>query len=77
MSVVIASGPYTTSDSMAYEPLKDLVGYIGTYKPHVVILTGPFMDSEHSKVKDNTMAETFRSFFDKLIDSLGELNSTW
>lgn len=76
MSMVIASGPYTTSDNMAYEPLKDFITYITTHKPHVVIMTGPFLDSEHTKVKDNTMAETFKSFFDKLIDNLGELSNT-
>ncbi|XP_022817574.1 DNA polymerase alpha subunit B isoform X2 [Spodoptera litura] len=76
MSMVIATGPYTTSDNMKYEPLKDLVTYIATHRPHVVIMTGPFLDSDHTKVKDNTMAETFKSFFDKLIDSLGELNNT-
>ncbi|KAH9636662.1 hypothetical protein HF086_003480 [Spodoptera exigua] len=76
MSMVIASGPYTTSDNMTYEPLKDLVTYISTHQPHVVIMTGPFLDSDHTKVKDNTMAETFKSFFDKLIDSLGELSNT-
>ncbi|CAH0690090.1 unnamed protein product [Spodoptera exigua] len=76
MSMVVASGPYTTSDNMTYEPLKDLVTYISTHQPHVVIMTGPFLDSDHTKVKDNTMAETFKSFFDKLIDSLGELSNT-
>lgn len=78
MSLVIAAGPYTTSDNMAYEPLKDLITYISTYKPHIVIMTGPFLDSDHMKIKDNTMAETYKSFFDKLVDSLGDLiNSRW
>jgi DNA polymerase alpha subunit B len=76
MSMVIAAGPYTTSDNMNYEPLKDLVTYISSNKPHVVIMTGPFMDCEHSKVKDFSMAETFKSFFDKLMDTLGELVNT-
>ncbi|XP_049877465.1 DNA polymerase alpha subunit B [Pectinophora gossypiella] len=74
ISMVVATGPYTTSDSLAYEPLKDLVTYIATYKPHVVILTGPFLDSDHAKVKDNSMAETYKAFFEKLMDSLGELS---
>lgn len=75
--MVIATGPYTTSDNISYEPLKDFVSYISAHKPHVAILTGPFMDSSHFKIKDNTIAETFRSFFDKLVDSLGELSTTW
>ncbi|CAB3248945.1 unnamed protein product [Arctia plantaginis] len=76
MSLVIAAGPYTTSDNMAYEPLKDLITYISTSKPHVVIMTGPFLDSDHTKIKDNTMAETYKSFFDKLVDNLGELSNS-
>ncbi|XP_060805142.1 DNA polymerase alpha subunit B isoform X2 [Amyelois transitella] len=76
LSMVIAAGPYTTSDNLLYEPLKDLVLYIAEHKPHVVILTGPFLDSEHSKVKDNSIAETYKSFFEKLVDSLAELQSS-
>lgn len=75
--MVIAAGPYTTSDNISYEVLKDFANYINTHKPHIAIMTGPFMDSEHSKIKDNTMAETFKSFFDKLVDSLCEICVTW
>ncbi|XP_045502628.1 DNA polymerase alpha subunit B isoform X1 [Colias croceus] len=73
LSLVIAAGPYTTSNSMGYEPLKDLITYINTHRPQVVIMTGPFLDAEHANVKDNSMAETYKSFFEKLIDSLGEI----
>ncbi|KAG7298053.1 hypothetical protein JYU34_018823 [Plutella xylostella] len=76
MSMIVVAGPYTTSDNLSYEPLKDLVTYIGIHKPHIVIMTGPFMDSEHVKVKDNTLAETYKSFFEKLLDSLGEISNT-
>ncbi|KPJ18114.1 DNA polymerase alpha subunit B [Papilio machaon] len=76
LSMLVVAGPYTTSDNMSYEPLKDFITYVGNQKPHVVIMTGPFMDCDHIKVKDNTMAETYKSFFDKLMDSLGELNTT-
>ncbi|XP_041969121.1 DNA polymerase alpha subunit B isoform X2 [Aricia agestis] len=76
LSLVISSGPYTTSNNLAYAPLKDLITYINDYKPHVVLMTGPFLDCEHTKVKDNTMAETFKSFFDKLLDSLAEISTS-
>lgn len=75
MSVVVASGPYTTSDNLGYEPLKDFVQYVGLQKPHIVIMTGPFIDSEHSNVKDNSMAEPLKNFFDKLLDNLAEISS--
>ncbi|CAH2045616.1 unnamed protein product, partial [Iphiclides podalirius] len=76
LAMVTVAGPYTTSDNLAYEPLKDFINYVGTHKPHVVIMTGPFMECDHIKVNDHTMAETYKSFFDKLVDSLGELNLT-
>ncbi|XP_013170919.1 PREDICTED: DNA polymerase alpha subunit B isoform X2 [Papilio xuthus] len=75
LSMLVVAGPYTTSDNMSYEPLKDFITYVGNHRPHVVIMTGPFMDCDHTKVKDNTMAETYKSFFDKLMDSLGELTA--
>ncbi|KAI5643143.1 DNA polymerase alpha/epsilon subunit B domain-containing protein [Phthorimaea operculella] len=76
MSLVVAAGPYTTSDNLAFEPLKDLVAYITQQRPHVVLLTGPFLDADHAKVKDNSMAETYKAFFEKLVDSLGELSTS-
>ncbi|XP_061721903.1 DNA polymerase alpha subunit B [Cydia pomonella] len=76
LSMVVAAGPYTTSDNLSYEPLKDLVAYISTHKPHIVIMTGPFMDADHAKLKDNTLAETYKSLFEKLIDSLAELSTS-
>ncbi|CAK1552252.1 unnamed protein product [Leptosia nina] len=76
LSMVVAAGPYTTSNNLAYEPLKDFITYINTHKPQVVIMTGPFLDADHTKVKDNSMAETFKSFFEKLTDSLAEIHTT-
>ncbi|CAH0728424.1 unnamed protein product, partial [Brenthis ino] len=76
LSMVVAAGPYTTSNNMAYEPLKDFITYIRTHKPHIVIMTGPFMDSDHAKVKDHSMAETYKSCFEKLLDNLSEISST-
>lgn len=76
MTILIAAGPYTTSDNMTYEPLKDLINHINTNRPHVVILTGPFMDSEHSNIKNNIMAMPYKVFFEKLIDNLGEISNS-
>ncbi|CAG9565352.1 unnamed protein product [Danaus chrysippus] len=76
LSMVVAAGPYTTSNNMSYEPLKDFIAYLNTHKPHVVIMTGPFVDCDHEKVKDNSMAETYKSFFDKLIDSIADIANT-
>jgi DNA polymerase alpha subunit B len=45
LKVVVASGPFTCSDNLEYQPLIDLVSTtIKNSKPDVVILAGPFVD---------------------------------
>jgi DNA polymerase alpha subunit B len=39
--VVVACGPYTTSDSITYDPLLDLIAIINRDQPDVCILVGP------------------------------------
>ena len=38
--VLVACGPYTTSDSITYDPLLDLVAVINHDRPDVCILVG-------------------------------------
>lgn len=38
--VLVACGPYTTSDSITYEPLLDLISVINRDQPDVCILVG-------------------------------------
>ena len=41
VSVVIAAGPFSTSDNILYEPLKDLISCLnGDCPPDVCILVG-------------------------------------
>eukprot|EP00592_Proboscia_alata_P010678 CAMPEP_0194358852 /NCGR_PEP_ID=MMETSP0174-20130528/6066_1 /TAXON_ID=216777 /ORGANISM="Proboscia alata, Strain PI-D3" /LENGTH=649 /DNA_ID=CAMNT_0039129409 /DNA_START=244 /DNA_END=2190 /DNA_ORIENTATION=+ len=47
LSVIMASGPFTTSDNLEYEPLVDLLSYVQSQTVDVVILTGPFVDVTH------------------------------
>jgi len=44
INICTAAGPFTTSDSLSYEPLMDLMGRILEKKPDVVVLVGPFVD---------------------------------
>lgn len=50
LSIFAAAGPFTTSDSLVYEPLNDLLGAVRAARPDVVVLMGPFVDAEHPKV---------------------------
>lgn len=45
----MASGPFTTTDTLEYEPLLDLMRVIAVRKPDVVVLAGPFVDANHPR----------------------------
>ncbi|KAK2489615.1 hypothetical protein MC885_010279 [Smutsia gigantea] len=49
--VLMACGPYTTSDSITYDPLLDLIAVINRDRPDVCILFGPFLDAKHEQVE--------------------------
>lgn len=73
LSVAVVSGPYTTSDNLGYEPLKDLLKYIVRHRPHVVILVGPFVDSKHGIIdKGEYDEEPFEKLFERLMSSIYE-----
>ena len=50
LQIVAASGPFTCSNNLGYEPLLDLIHMVSQKKPDVVILTGPFVDMRHKAV---------------------------
>lgn len=51
LSIFVAAGPFTTTDSLVYEPLNDLLGAVRAARPDVAILVGPFVDAEHPKAR--------------------------
>ncbi|CAM9929011.1 unnamed protein product, partial [Discosporangium mesarthrocarpum] len=50
VSMLVAAGPFSTSDNLAYEPLNDILGAVTARCPDVVFLVGPFVDAMHPKV---------------------------
>jgi len=50
LSIMIGAGPFTTSDTLNYQPLYDLVERVRIQRPHLLVLIGPFVDSEHSAI---------------------------
>lgn len=47
LSIMIAAGPYTADDNLNYEPLHELCRQGADTYADVLILTGPFLDTEH------------------------------
>ncbi|XP_062559953.1 DNA polymerase alpha subunit B [Armigeres subalbatus] len=65
LNMVIASGPFTYKEDLAYEKLSDLLAYCSNNCPDVLILTGPFGSSSNPLFE--TIAETYENYFEKLM----------
>ncbi|XP_015267422.1 PREDICTED: DNA polymerase alpha subunit B [Gekko japonicus] len=70
--VLVACGPYTTSDSITYDPLVDLIEVINKSRPDVCILLGPFLDAKHSQVENCQLTAAFEDFFKMCMKSIIE-----
>ena len=47
---MVVCGPFTSSNELSYEALKDVVASVQQEKPHCLILTGPFVSQNHEDV---------------------------
>ncbi|KAM8940287.1 DNA polymerase alpha subunit B isoform 2-T2 [Pelodytes ibericus] len=61
--VLTACGPFTTSDSITYDALKDLVDVVNRDRPDVCILLGPFLDAKHEQIESLQLTVTFEDVF--------------
>jgi DNA polymerase alpha subunit B len=76
LKVMTACGPFTTSDSMEYQPIVDLMHEIMEQAPDVVILTGPFVDMRQELVKEGKPTVEFENDVQKIVsyDALFAIN---
>ncbi|VVB14842.1 unnamed protein product [Arabis nemorensis] len=63
VSFIIASGPFTTTDNLLFEPLNELLAYARRKPPQLLVLLGPFVDSEHPEIKKGAVDATFNEIF--------------
>ncbi|XP_040826879.1 DNA polymerase alpha subunit B [Ochotona curzoniae] len=70
--VLAACGPYTTSDSITYEPLLDLISVINRDRPDVCILLGPFLDAKHEQVENCLLTSPFEDVFKQCLRTIIE-----
>ncbi|XP_037373484.1 DNA polymerase alpha subunit B isoform X2 [Talpa occidentalis] len=70
--VLMACGPYTTSDSITYEPLLDLIATINHDRPDVCILFGPFLDAKHEQVENCLLTSPFEDVFKQCLRTVIE-----
>ncbi|XP_004682690.1 PREDICTED: DNA polymerase alpha subunit B [Condylura cristata] len=70
--VLTACGPYTTSDSITYDPLIDLIATINRDRPDVCILFGPFLDANHDQVENYLLTSSFEDVFKQCLRTIIE-----
>ncbi|XP_050879262.1 uncharacterized protein LOC127083078 [Lathyrus oleraceus] len=63
LSMIIAAGPFTTTDNLLFEPLVELLAYAKRRPPQLLVLLGPFIDSEHPDIKKGTVDMDFDDIF--------------
>ncbi|XP_028060004.1 DNA polymerase alpha subunit B-like [Camellia sinensis] len=68
---IIAAGPFTTIDNLFFEPLTELLAYARRKQPQLLLLLGPFIDSEHPEIKKGVVNRTFDEIF--RLEILGRL----
>lgn len=74
LSVVVAAGPFSTSDNILYEPLVDLMSCLdGGCPPDVCILLGPFVDAKHTVLEKGDIGMTYSELFDQIVSPLLQL----
>ena len=66
LRMMVASGPFTPSDNAKFVPLNDLLEVTRNERPHVLILMGPFIDSEHKAFENGSVLydDMYMSFMD-------------
>ncbi|CAL5433557.1 unnamed protein product [Camellia sinensis] len=70
-SLIIAAGPFTTTDNLFFEPLTELLAYAQRKQPQLLLLLGPFIDYEHPEIKKGAVNRTFDEIF--RLEILGRL----
>ncbi|XP_043219988.1 DNA polymerase alpha subunit B-like [Amphibalanus amphitrite] len=65
LTLVTACGPFTTSEDLLYNPLRDLLEQVTRLRPHLLLLVGPFIDT---KIIENELAETYHELWNRLLE---------
>ncbi|GER47328.1 DNA polymerase alpha subunit B [Striga asiatica] len=63
LSLIVAAGPFTTSDNLLFEPLTELLAYARRKQPQLLVLLGPFIDSDHPVLSKGFVDQTFDEMF--------------
>lgn len=64
LSMLVAAGPFTTTENLAYEPLEELLTHAADMKVGVLILIGPFLAEDHPLILSGAVDETYENIME-------------
>ncbi|XP_041352410.1 DNA polymerase alpha subunit B-like [Gigantopelta aegis] len=70
LSLVVAAGPFTTSDTLTYDPLADFLKYIHRDKPDLCILLGPFVDIKNEEIEKCSLTCSYTDLFQSRLQQI-------
>lgn len=80
LTIMVAAGPYTTSDDLDFRPLQDFIAKANEVAPSAIVLVGPFLEGDHPMIwssANNGGQDTLSDIFTQRVAPLLEyLNST-
>ncbi|XP_053377619.1 DNA polymerase alpha subunit B-like isoform X1 [Mercenaria mercenaria] len=75
LSVMVAAGPFSTSDCLSYEPFTDLIEQIQLTRPDVCILMGPFVDCKNAEIENGKLTVTYDDIFTQKLDEVATVTA--
>ena len=67
LAVLVAAGPFTGSAELSYEALDALLQQCSRVSAHALVLTGPFVDTEHPQVQAGSVDISFDQVFQEQV----------
>ncbi|XP_065175786.1 DNA polymerase alpha subunit B-like [Sycon ciliatum] len=68
LSIAIAAGPFSVDDNLTYQPLIELMAKVAEEPPDVLLLIGPFVDTNSEEVKKCSVDMLYDDFFRALVE---------
>ena len=67
VTMLAASGPFSTSDDLTYAPLTALLSKAADIRPDALVLIGPFVDEQHPSLAAGDLPVSYEELFERQV----------
>ena len=65
--MLVAAGPFSFGNDLHYQPLQSLLELCDQSRPNILLLLGPFVDSEHGQIQKGLVDQAFQDIFEEKV----------